>query len=838
MSPASRLPKPVRALVKAIRIDLSVLDGSPSAVIVGEHGVQAIVEGSLRIALLWYLRDGKTRTRKVVAEALYGEYDGEKLKHLLRRIDVLGDRHFDGVLVRDRRQVSLGIPVCTDRMRMSADIVAGNPAGALERYDASPVDVQQSVSGRDLTGARELQVGRLFEEMAADGLAGFLEAAAARLAQLEDQPNLAGITALERLLRRHCEEAYEAEPMFEHIRVLRDLASRLPETRDATRTLSDAVVPVATADPDGSGVAVDLSAPEGASTPTLELKWGNSLVMPSSVTAAPGMKGSRWRLATAVAVGVLASTLGWAMRVRAFESVAQAAPLARIGVLYATGGVSTFALKTDTTSGLGAEREASGVYGSDAWRQGIRVASSLNGLDLDPSGDDLVTLSTGKSGLDITRLRTDGTTAPVVRGAEDDYGAVFSANGKWMAYASARGSTSSKYDVDLWLRDRFDGSERRIVARPGSYEQPLRFDRSASLLWVSSDNRADRTSELCRLRLATMEWECRSVPVSISPALRARSDALVGITTGYPGAAVQLVELVWERNAVVVNPLLRMPGIANCTAHPALDLAACVATDETVVLVDGGPDRPRMRTLPRATGGARRVFFLPVAGERSWRLEAADVTIFGSKPPVATSPPGAGFTLTLSATSRWQSGVVMNQEFDAHRRTVVFGSLTLPLTDSHWQTAVSWIGQLPSQEKRPFAAVLADSGDAVGVDGFTRNGVWDSAVCTLVIPGAAEPQQSGMVELRGRFSARTLVVPSAGTTTPVSFALEYDGSDTCIADVGGIVATIPTRALADRPLLVALTGRAVGTKGVVRDLVVRGMPVRGSAARAIASSSP
>ena len=79
MPPSPRLPRLVHAHVRAIRIDLSVLNGAPGAVIVGENGVQAIVEGSLRIALLWYLRDGRTRTRKVVAEALYGEYDGEKL---------------------------------------------------------------------------------------------------------------------------------------------------------------------------------------------------------------------------------------------------------------------------------------------------------------------------------------------------------------------------------------------------------------------------------------------------------------------------------------------------------------------------------------------------------------------------------------------------------------------------------------------------------------------------------------------------------------------------------------------------------------------------------------
>ena len=836
MPPLSRLPKLVRAHVRAIRIDLSVLDGAPGAVIVGEHGVQAIVDGSLRIALLWYLRDGKPRTRKVVAEALYGEYDGEKLKHLLRRIDVLGDRHFDGVLVRDRRQVRLGIPVCTDRMRMSADITAGNPAGALERYDASPVDVQQSVSGRDLTGARELQVGRLFEEMAADGLAGFLEAAAARLAQLEDQPDLAGINGLERLLRPRCEEAYEAEPIFERIHVLRNRVARLPRT-SVTHRLSDADTPVSVVGQETALLAVGPAGHVGAPTiPPADSATGHSRVRPISRSAAPWARRSRWHLPSAIAVGVLASTLGWAMRVRAFESVAQVAPLARIGVLYATGGVGTFALWTDTTATLGAEREVGSMYGTNAWRQGIRVASSLNALELDPSSDDLVTLSTGPSGLDIMRLRDDGTSAPLVQGPEDDYGAVFSADGRWMAYASARGSTSAKYDVDLWLRDRFTGSERRIAARPGSYEQPLRFDRSSSLLWVSANNTTSRTSEVCRLRLANMEWECRSAPVSISLAFRARSDTLVGIMTGTPGDVAQLAELVWERNGVSMRPLHRLPAVAGCTAHPALDLVACVATNETVVLVDGGPDRLRMHTLGRATSGARRVFFLPVPGEGSRRLAAADVTIFGAMPPVATNPPG-DFTLTLSATSRWRSGIVLNQEFDARRRTVVFGSVTLPLTDSHWQTAVAWIGQLPTQERRPVAAVLADSSGADGVDGFTRNGVWDSAVCTLSIPGAEEPQQSGVVELRGRFSTRTLVVPSAGSTKPVSFALEFDGRDTCIADVGGVVGKIPTRALADRSLLVALTGRAVGTTGVVRGVVVRGTPVRGSAARAIASSS-
>jgi hypothetical protein len=753
-------------------IELCAVNGPPRALIHRESRDPDEVTGSLRVALLWHLRDGKPSPRTSVSQALYGIPNAPALSDLLR--------HLDGVFTESGSVVVLGARVVTDRMIMADLVASGRSRNALQRYRTSPLDTWKMPTGRRPPGAREA-CERLVEQMAADGLAAFLHAAAARLAELESNAASSDLHELEGLLLTHAPEDDESEILLERIALAKTVPPR-------------PVVPAAETPIVARGIR--------------------------GVSERPPFARRRAALLGAFVIFIATS---WTLRSLTHASAVptRPSPLARVAILDADGQVNAFALRRDSTAALTLGQEPVAALRSREWVRQVTTASSFNALSFDPATAELVVNTSGARGLDISRLTATGRLASLVQAPGDDYSAVFSSDGRWMAYSSARGSTRAAYDVDVWLRDRWTGAERRLAVRPGSYEQPLRFDPFAGTLWVESLDKSRSISKLCRVSVASNVWDCRRVPWTIELVSEVRGDTLVGISAEYSERVVhRLTEIRWLREGVALRSV-KVVSFSACSAHPLLDIALCVS-DDTIAAIDRKDGVVQWQILGSAPIHAKRALFLPTDGEVSSHLQVADVSAFGRTLPIVSSSGDSGIVLQLAQSAQWRSGVLLKREFVESQMVSISGALVLPLTSDRWQGATVWIAQLPLDARGDSRALLADTIGGNGVDGFTRNGVWDASVCRLDIPRADEPEERGFAALQGQSATKTLRSDVIGIASAVPFSLQFDGRSGCTARVADAFAEVPTRVLPGRRMVIAITGRAMGTSGVVRDLVLRG----------------
>ena len=766
---------PAKISITAKRIELRLLDGAPSAMIYADPNIEVRVDAPLLVALIWCLRDGKRHSRHSVSDAIYGANAGDSLKHLIGRLTSAGGYQCDGMLERTPTHLQILVDVITDRMRIRGDVDDGQPLRALERYRASPVDAQRRARGPNGVPSREVQLASVYEEMAKDGLEGFCEAVQARLVHLAAGATSSELDQIEDLLHKHAPEAEEAEPLFDLIAGLRSAPRRAHQ----------------------HGVLSALAEGDGKVAPPEPL-----------LSATPTLRQRRLPRLAAAAIVVVVAASSWAAPSRPAAPTEHVTALTRLAVLDDSGEVTSFSIGVDEHASLVLATESSESVRSLAWRQGIADASALNDVRLDPAASDMVVQAAGERGVDLSYLHDDGSLASIVRAPEDDYGEVFSADGRWMAYASARGSTKANYDVDVWLRDRWTGAEHRMRGIGESYEHPLRFDAASGQLWLSSDHRAARAPELCRVTLATERWECHRVSNEVS--------SIVGMRD----QTVWLADLLWTSASIRVRTGVAVDNVG-CTVHPTVDVAACVTTAGAIALIDGRHLPAWLRMVSTGKRTPQRAFFLPVVGERLWRLEPSDVIRFGIGDRSVAVSAATGLSVTLAPGDQWQRGILVGQELASDRAVTVTGAVTLPMTGRKWQSASAAIGQLPLREARSPRAVAGDSVPG-GIDGFTRSAAWEATVCRLDIPSSREPQEPGTVMLRGRTVVKSLSAPLAGKVGPVPFALMFDGRDTCVAHVGESVLSIPTRIFPSRPLFVTVTGRAEGTTGYVSGLTIRG----------------